>query len=231
MYCLPSTHVGHRRAALRRRHPHRADFLPVCLSYARSIAPRGCSGVVVTCGSPITTSVFVTISPTPDVPGLPGLRNVHAAQRRMVADVVRRVAVRHLPHQLAAIEVDRRSMPYGGFRSAAPARSSPALATAVRRRGARARGRVGVCRLVGANGLPSASAAQQSPGPSTSRNGRPAMPGDVPDVREALSAARPAIARDGACCPPARRRRASRDRPPSRASSSPSTRRPRRACR
>ena len=38
--------------------------LPVALSYARSIAPRGCSGVVVTCGSPMITSVLVTTAPT-----------------------------------------------------------------------------------------------------------------------------------------------------------------------
>ena len=51
------------------------------------------------------TSVFVTSEP--DAAALAGLRNVHALQRGMIAHVVRRVAVRHLPHQLAAIEIDR----------------------------------------------------------------------------------------------------------------------------
>ena len=44
----------------------------------------------------------------PPVGGLTGLRNVQTLQRRMIADVVRRVAVRHLPGDLAAIQVDRR---------------------------------------------------------------------------------------------------------------------------
>src|SRR5206468_689909 len=40
---------------------------------------------------------------------LPGLRDVHAAQERVIADVVRRVAVRHLEEQLATgVEVDGR---------------------------------------------------------------------------------------------------------------------------
>src|SRR5260221_3318506 len=34
------------------------------------------------------------------------LWNVHAAQRWMIADVVRRVAVRHLPDDVAAIEIE-----------------------------------------------------------------------------------------------------------------------------
>ena len=47
MYCLPSTRVGHRRAALRRRHPHRADFAARCLVVgaqhraARTLRRRG----------------------------------------------------------------------------------------------------------------------------------------------------------------------------------------------
>src|SRR5206468_6966829 len=35
------------------------------------------------------------------------LRNVHVFEQRMVADHVRRVSVRDLPHEVAAIEVDR----------------------------------------------------------------------------------------------------------------------------
>jgi hypothetical protein len=36
------------------------------------------------------------------------LRDVHPRERRRVADVVRRVAVRHLPLQLTLVEIDRR---------------------------------------------------------------------------------------------------------------------------
>ena len=43
--------------------------LPVALSYARSIAPRGRGAMVVTSGSPAITSVFVTSVPT--VPACP----------------------------------------------------------------------------------------------------------------------------------------------------------------
>ena len=38
---------------------------------------------------------------------LAGLRNVQTAQRRVVAHRVRRVAVRHLKHEIAAIQIDR----------------------------------------------------------------------------------------------------------------------------
>src|SRR5262245_27954801 len=40
-------------------------------------------------------------------PRLTGLRNSLPAERRMVANVVGRVAVRHLPDNVAAIEIDR----------------------------------------------------------------------------------------------------------------------------
>ena len=43
-----------------------------------------------------------------DAAALTRLRDVQPLERRMIADVVRRVAVRHLPQQLAAIEIDRR---------------------------------------------------------------------------------------------------------------------------
>ena len=40
--------------------------------------------------------------------GLAGAGDVQALQRRVVADVVRGLAVRHLPDDLAGIEVDGR---------------------------------------------------------------------------------------------------------------------------
>ena len=50
------------------------------------------------------TSVFVTSSPT--APFCPVFGIVRPFQRRMIAHAVRRVAVRHLPQQFAAIELD-----------------------------------------------------------------------------------------------------------------------------
>src|SRR3954462_9485027 len=64
MYCLPSARyvIGEPLCAAG---IHTAPTcFPDCLSYARNIAPRGWSGVVVTCGSPTMTSVFVTTTPT-----------------------------------------------------------------------------------------------------------------------------------------------------------------------
>ncbi len=48
-----------------------------------------------------------------DDAGLSGSRNLQPFQRRVVADVVRRVAVRDLPQDLAAIEADRRDAAVG----------------------------------------------------------------------------------------------------------------------
>src|SRR3954468_2242994 len=73
MYCLPSARyvIGD---PLCGAGIHTAPTsAPVCLSYARSIAPRGRPGGAVTCASPMTTSVLVTIKPTPEVPGCPVL--------------------------------------------------------------------------------------------------------------------------------------------------------------
>ena len=107
MYCLPFDHVGHRRAALRRRHPDRADFLAGRSCRRRAASRRADDPAS---SSPAdrraTTSVLVTTRPT--LPRLSGLRDRHPLQRRMVAHRVRRVAVRHLPHQLALVEIDRR---------------------------------------------------------------------------------------------------------------------------
>ena len=51
------------------------------------------------------TSVLVTSAPT--APDWPVRGMVSALQRRMIADAVGRLAVRDLPDDLAAIEVDR----------------------------------------------------------------------------------------------------------------------------
>ena len=51
------------------------------------------------------TSVLVTSGPIE--PGLPGARNGQPFERRVVADVVRRFAVRDLPEDLALVQIDR----------------------------------------------------------------------------------------------------------------------------
>ena len=56
--------VSHRRPALRSRHPDRAEPVPGLLVVGAQHRPRGCSGIVVTCGSPRMTSVLITINPT-----------------------------------------------------------------------------------------------------------------------------------------------------------------------
>src|SRR5580704_18582615 len=64
MYCLPSYEyvIGE---PLCGAGIHTAPTCcPVFLSYARSIAPRGCSEVVESRGSPMITSVLVTSRPT-----------------------------------------------------------------------------------------------------------------------------------------------------------------------
>ena len=105
----------------------------------------------------------------------------------MIADVIRRVAVRHLPDDLAAIEIDR------GDRAVGRLEDRHARRRAARRRHRRRRS--GAAAAVGRAAPPARearppphaaprpaprargeSAAQQSPGPRTSVNGRPAMP-------------------------------------------------------
>ena len=92
---LAVDHIGHGRAALRRGHPHRAHLAYRSrLSYARSIAPRGRPGGEVTCGSPTTTSVFVTKSPT--LPAWPVFGMSRPFRSGIIADRVRCVTMRNL---------------------------------------------------------------------------------------------------------------------------------------
>ena len=63
------------------------------------------------CGSPTTTSVLVTNSPT--LPAWPVFRNVDALQRGIIANRVRRVSMRHLEPDGAGVEVDRRQHAVG----------------------------------------------------------------------------------------------------------------------
>ena len=148
--------------------------------------------------------------------GLAGLRNVQALQRRMVAHVVRRVAVRHLPDDLAAIEIDRgdRSVRRLEDRQAVdgePAAASRRLPQARPRAGAAAPGAAAAA----ARGLRLPRAANR---PRSSRQVR-ALRGTAAPRRPTrsgcprnLAAARRATPRDADVVRVARRWCASRDR-------------------
>src|SRR5471032_1260592 len=96
---------------------------PVFLSYARSIAPRGCSGVVVTDGSPRTTSVLVTTRPT--LPGCPVLGIVFPASSGLLrtASGVSPCGTCHFIVPLSRSMAFSR--PYGGLRSGSPCTTRP----------------------------------------------------------------------------------------------------------
>ena len=180
--------VGHRRSALRCGHPDLADLRPGLLVEARSIAPRGrLPGFPRTCGSPITTSVLVTIRPTPDVPAwlvFGMFRPLSAGCVRMLSGV----SPCDLPENLAAIQVDRREHAAWRFTIGRPWTVSscraamPALARSDRvwRRGRCRRGRQIVARLASAVGR------AQSPGPEDLLKRPSADAGHVADIREAL---------------------------------------------
>ncbi len=70
MYCRPFTAYVIGDALIGAGRSTDPTSAPVALSYARSIAPRGRVGSVVTCGSPAMTSVLVTSVPTMN-PGCP----------------------------------------------------------------------------------------------------------------------------------------------------------------
>src|SRR5205823_13576459 len=46
-----------------------------------------------------------------DAATLAGSWNIQAFQRRMILHIIRRLTVRHLPNDLAAVQVDRRNLP------------------------------------------------------------------------------------------------------------------------
>ena len=99
-------HVGHRRTALRGRHPDGADLGAVVLVVgaqhraARTSRRRR--------HLRIAEHDERLGDHQADAAVLAGLRDVHPLQRRIGAHVVRRVAVRHLELQLALVEIDRR---------------------------------------------------------------------------------------------------------------------------
>src|SRR6266850_5899820 len=182
MYCFPSARyvIGEPLCGAT-IHTAPASF-PVAFSYARSIAPRGCSGVVVTCGSPITTSVLVTINPTPDVLAWPVLgmfRPFSAGWLRMLSGVSP-CGTCHISSPRSRLMAER--MPYGGFTIGSPCTVKPPPPVAGGFAGAacpepvEGAAAVGAAGAAGAVGRGGASAAQQSPGPRTSRNSCPPRP-------------------------------------------------------
>ena len=99
--------------------------------------------------------------------GAAGARNGQALERRMIADVVRRLAVRDLPDDLALVQIDRGDAAVGRLqRAAGPGRSGrrtsglrqPAVGQAA-----------GDCAGAGAHGLRTRAAAPAVPGRSSCR--------------------------------------------------------------
>src|SRR5712692_9212711 len=118
MYCLPSIRyvIGE---PLCGAGIHTAPTsLPVFLSYARSIAPRECSGVVVTDGSPTTTSVFVTTTPTLPLWPVFGMFIPFSAGWLRTASGVSPCGVDHISSPLSRLMPT--IWPYGGFTIESP---------------------------------------------------------------------------------------------------------------
>src|SRR5688572_2941843 len=97
--------IGHRRAADRRRHPHRSHFLAALLvvgAQHRAARMVGRGRDLWIRGDDQRLG-----NQHADAAALPGLRDRETLELRVVADVVGRVAVRHLPLQVALGQVDR----------------------------------------------------------------------------------------------------------------------------
>jgi potassium efflux system protein len=83
-------------------------------------SPRGWSAVVVTCGSPMTTSVLVTIKPTPDVPACPvfGMLTPLSAGWFRTLSGVSPCATCHISSPRSRLIAE--SIPYGGLTMGRP---------------------------------------------------------------------------------------------------------------
>src|SRR5258708_2566012 len=151
---------------------------PVFLSYARSIAPRGCSGVVVTLGSPTTTRVLVTTTPTlPCCPVL-GMLTPFSAGWLRTASGVSPCGVDHIKSPLSRLIAT--IWRYGGLTMESPGTVAPTPppppAGAAPRPPAAAGGGVGGGGGVAGRAGRGASAASPTPPPSIARKGAPAVP-------------------------------------------------------
>ena len=110
--------------------------------------------------SPRITRVLVTSKP--DAARLAGVGNVHALQSGMIANRIGRLAIRHLPLDVAAIEIDRRDYRVRRLHDRKPLHGQAPTA------GAAGRGSGCTCGRA-ASGC-GASAALPNPGPSDTRN-------------------------------------------------------------
>src|SRR6185295_19917182 len=148
--------------------------LPLVLSYARSIDPRGCSGVVVTLGSPEMTSVLVTATPTFPVWPVFGMFRPFSAGWLRTASGVSPCGVDHTRSPRSRLMAT--ICPYGGFTIDSPctvAPNPPPAGGAAPRPPAAGGGGGG-----GGGGAAGfgASAASPSPPPTIGRNVLPAVP-------------------------------------------------------
>src|SRR5262249_14650531 len=103
---LATDRVGHRRTALRSRHPDRAYLLARLFVVRAQHRParmiRGRRHLR------IAEDDERLRHHQSNAPLLTGLRDVEPAKRRMITNLVRRVAMRHLPHQVATIQIECR---------------------------------------------------------------------------------------------------------------------------
>ena len=98
--------VCHRRSRLRRRHVDGTDFLPRALvvrTKHRTTPPIGKREEASFTGDHERLG-----DERPDSALPSGPRNRESLQKRMIADVVRRLTVRNLPEQRALLQIDRR---------------------------------------------------------------------------------------------------------------------------
>src|SRR5438552_1717285 len=181
MYCLPSTWYVIGEPLCGAGIQTAPTSLPFVLSYARSIAPRGCSGVVVTDGSPTTTSVFVTATPTLPLWPVFGMFMPRSAGWLRTASGVSPCGVDHISSPLSRLMPT--TTPYAGLtierpRTLAP-NPPPAGGAAPPRPPAppaAAGGGVGGVGGVAGRAGRGASAASPSPPPTMGRNVAPAVP-------------------------------------------------------
>src|SRR5262245_48928940 len=164
MYCRPSTEYVIGDPLCGAGIQTSPTCAPVCLLYARSIAPRGRPGGAVTCGSPRITSVLVTIRPTLAACPVFGTFIPCSFGFCRTASGVSPCGTWNVSSPCSRLSAD--STPYGGFISGKPSTVSGGTCDAGTGGGG------GVAGLVASG----ESAAVPNPGPSASWNGVPSRP-------------------------------------------------------
>ena len=179
MHCRAVDRVGHRRSALRRRDAPRADFLAGLLvvgaQHRAALASRRRRDLRIAHDDDRLGHHQADALRSP---GWPVFGMFLPGEQRVRADVVRRFAVRHLPHELAAIEIDRRERrrmavsPSADPRTLRP-RAAPPPARARPPRWSRSRA---AARRFAPRPRPRVGTRSDRRVPSTSRNSRPRDP-------------------------------------------------------